>query len=316
MIQDSLLPGQVQLKSALGARRKPTESRIPAGIAPDKSPFGPAPVAGVAGPDLTFQPNVPRPIAISNNGGAIAAEVPVQLVFWGSAWNLPSTDPSAAVIIASVQQILKGPYLSGLRQYGVKRARFGGSLVVTSPAPPASFDDGNVQDVIWALIDDGHFPEPDDPGGRNIYCTFMPPGTTYGPGGARGAHSVGTDFDLPADVDHAWVAWIGTNTLDMTLSTFTHELVETCTDPELDAWKIQGLPAAEDEIGDVCNLLDGPLNGLNVESYWSAFDNVCLIPTAWSVRRTLAGAGKKLNGQGLLSLQNPIPSLNQFLVDL
>jgi hypothetical protein len=267
MTQDSLLPKQVQLKSALGARRKQKDARIPAGIAPDKSPFGPKPVAGAAGVDLTFPPNVPRPINISNDRGAIGSAVPVQLIFWGSGWNQASTDPSAGVIVASVQQILKGPYLSGLRQYGVKRCRFGGSLVVTSPAPPTSFDDGNVQDVVLALIDDGHFPEPDDPGGRNIYCVFMPPGTTYGPGGARGAHSVATDVDLPADVDHAWVAWIGTNTLDMTLSTFTHELVETCTDPELDAWKIHGLPEGKDEIGDVCNLLDAPLNGLNVESY-------------------------------------------------
>jgi hypothetical protein len=84
--------------------------------------------------------------------------------------------------------------------------------VVTTPSPPASFDDGDVHDVIWALIDDNHFPEPDDPGGRNIYCAFMPPGTAYGPGGARGAHSVANHFDFPADVDHAWVAWIDSRT--------------------------------------------------------------------------------------------------------
>jgi hypothetical protein len=52
---------------------------------------------------------------------------------------------------------------------------------------------------------------------------------------------------------------------------------------------IQGAPAGLDEIGDVCNLRDEFRNGLNVESCWSISDNACVIPTAWSARRTLAG---------------------------
>jgi hypothetical protein len=307
---------QVKLKSPLGTRRITRDSPIRTGIAAEASPLAPAAFAATVGFDSVFPPIVPRPIVLNNGGGAIASGLPVQLIFWGSGWNQASTNPSAATIVSAVQQIMSGPYLSGLRQYGVKRCRFGGSLVVTNPAPPSTFDDGDIHDVVWALIDDGHFPEPDDPGGRNIYSVFMPPGTTYSTAGVRGAHSVATDFDPPADIDHAWVAWIGTNTLAQTLSTFTHELVETCTDPELDAWVVQGEPSGLDEIGDVCNAVDGNLNGLNVESYWSIYDNACLIPTAWSVRRTLAGAGRKLNGKGLLSLQKPIPSLNQFLVNL
>jgi hypothetical protein len=89
-----------------------------------------------------------------------------------------------------------------------------------------------------------------------------------------------------------------------------------CSDPEGDAWKVDGQPSGLDEIGDVCNLEDAPLGGVNVESYWSIFDNACLIPSAWSLRRTLAGVGKKLNGKGLRSIQDPIPSLNQLVVNL
>jgi hypothetical protein len=307
---------QVELPSPLVSKRKPKGYQFRTGVAADTRVPATKFAAARVGLDSTFPPIIPRPIVLSNGGGAIASGNPVQLIFWGSAWDQASTSPSAATIVAAVQRILKSPYLSGLRQYGIGRCPFGGALVATSPDPPPSFDDGNVQDLIWALIDDSHFPEPDDPGGRNIYSVFMPPGTSYSPGGARGAHSVANDFDLPADVDHAWVAWIGTNTLDQTLSTFTHELVEICTDPEFDAWTVNGQPAGLNEIGDVCNLVDGPLNDLTVESYWSAYDNACLIPTAWSVRRTLAGAGRRLNGKGLLSLQNPIPSVNQFLVNL
>ena len=56
-----------------------------------------------------------------------------------------------------------------------------------------------VQDTIAACIDANIVPEPDDPGGRIYYCVLMPPGTSYGPGGALGAHSHPTDYDFPFD---------------------------------------------------------------------------------------------------------------------
>jgi hypothetical protein len=58
------------------------------------------------------------------------------------------------------------------------------------------------------------------------------------------------------------------------------------------------------------------VNGVNVESYWSATDNACLIPTAYSLRRMLQWSGHVLGGKGLRSIQDPIPSLNKFVVDL
>lgn len=136
--------------------------------------------------------------------------------------------------------------------------------------------------------------------------------TTYGPGGIRGKHLVASDFDFPADVDNAWVAFVLTNTLDQITSTFCHELAETCTDPESDAWTVTG----NQEIGDVCNFVDGKVDGINYESYWSAADNACLLPTAYSVRRALRWSGHTLNGRGLISIQGPIASLNKFVVAL
>ena len=184
-------------------------------------------------------------------------------------------------------------------------------MVVTAPAPPSSYGDGNVEDLVWALIDSNKFPEPDESGGRNLYFVFMPPGTTYAPGGIRGKHVVASDYDFPADIDHAWVAFVLTNTLSQILSTFCHELAEMCTDPEGDAWTVTG-----GEIGDVCNAVDGTLNGINVESYWSVEDNACLIPTAYSLRRVLKWSGHTLGGHGLRSIQSPIASLKAFVLSL
>jgi hypothetical protein len=89
-------------------------------------------------------------------------------------------------------------------------------------------------------------------------------------------------------------------------------LAETCTDPECDAWVVTG----NQEIGDVCNFVDQTIDGITYQSYWSAADNACLLPTAYSLRRALQWSGHRLNGNGLMSIQGPIPSLNRFVVDL
>ena len=118
------------------------------------------------------------------------------------------------------------------------------------------------------------------------------------------------------DVDNAWYAWIGNAVLSTMTRAFGHELAETCTDPEGDGWTIDGAPTNLSEIGDICNKNVGRVNGVTVEPYWSIFDNACILPTSFSVRRALASAGKKLNGRGIRSLQSPIPSLNEFISNL
>lgn len=261
--------------------------------------------------------------SFSFHGGAIGTADPVQLLFWGSTWQTyldPSTPGQLLfnTFTAAVQSILAGPWISGLRQYGIKRCSFGGARIIVSSEPPLApnvFTEKSIQGVVQSLIDDSTFPEPDEPGGRNLYFVIMPSNTTYSPGGLRGAHSSFNSGSI-IDVDTAWYAWIGSQSLSGMTSTFCHELAEMCTDPEGDGWLIDGASNICNEIGDVCNAVDQTLNGVNVESYWSIFDGACIIPTAWSMRRTLAGAGKQLNGQGLLSLQGPIPSLNQFIVNL
>ena len=311
---------QISLPAKKVIRRKPKSRHFPGGIVAEVT-MGTRPqvAAGfVQTADLTFPPIQTLPINTSNGGGAIGTGLPVQMIFWGSAWNTPGPNPGAGTIVNAVQSILSGPWMAGLRQYGIHRCNFGGAVVVTNPAPPGNFNDGDVEDLVWALIDDNKFPEPDDPGGRNLYMVFLPPGASYGPGGIRGKHVVASDYDFPFDTDHAWVGFVLFSTaLNTILSTFTHELAEMCTDPESDAWSVTSSSVSgNQEIGDVCNAVDGLVNGVNVQSYWSATDNTCLISTAWSVRRALRWSGHVLGGKGLSSIQKPIPSLNKFVVDL
>ena len=275
---------------------------------------------------LVFPPDTSCPAAnVSSHGGAIATGTPVHLLFWGQDWQT-RLDPSRGGLLANsftaaVKSILAGPWMSGLRQYGVKRSPFGSSTTVPTDPPflPHTFDNGDVENLIQSRIDGGQFPEPDEPGGRNLYIVFMPPNTKHPDidgvvvAGAHSSFSTGS----VTDVDRAWYAFVCTNPFDETIRAFSHELAEMCTDPENDGWKVDGGKTGCDEVGDLCNSRVGPVSGVNnVEAYWSNHEGLCIIPTVWSVRRVLGWAGTRLNGHGLRSLQTPMPSLKQLIVNL
>jgi hypothetical protein len=231
---------------------------------------------------------------MSNGHGAIASGVPVQLIFWGAGWNLPTTSPSAGQIVTAVQSILAGPFMSGLVQYGVDRSPYRGAIIVSAPAPallPHTFSQSDVEGLVNTLIGDGRFPEPDEDGGRIIYMVIMPPNSNYeGDASIVGAHGVFSSGSI-TDVDHAWFAWIGNHNIDIMTRTVGHELAETCTDPEGDGWTVDGQPDGLNEIGDICNKSFQKLNGVMLEAYWSKVDGACLLPTAYSVKRFMLSKG-------------------------
>jgi len=188
MSNEHLLFRQISLPTRR-VNRDRENRRPPIGVAAESRGDG-VPIAALAPAaafDTTFPPIITPPVNLTNKGGAIGTADPVQLIFWGPVWNQSSTNPSKGSIVVAVQTILKGPYMSGPRQYGIKPCSFGGALV-TIPGPPSTFDDSDVQGLILQLIEGNTFPMPTE--ARNLFCVFMPPGTTYDPGGACGAHSL------------------------------------------------------------------------------------------------------------------------------
>src|SRR5689334_21451855 len=143
---------QVSLPPREAGTRRRKFRPLPSGVVaePTQGPVTLA-VPRVQNADLIFPPIVPPPVTIENRGGATGTGIPVQVIFWGSAWNLPSTSPSAAAILSAAQSIVGGPWFSGLRQYGVRRCTFGGSMTVTNPGPPASYQDDDIKTLIWDL---------------------------------------------------------------------------------------------------------------------------------------------------------------------
>ena len=251
--------------------------------------------------------------SVHNEGGALILQAQLELVFWGAVWQTASA-PSAADVVNAVDGILGSPYLLGLKQYGFQGAAVRGSTIVTSPAPPANYSFDDVGNLVWSLIDDGKFPEPDDDGGRILYMVFMPPGTTPPPD-ERGAHSDPSDFDLPADVDYAWVGYASYGTLDYITDVFTHELVEAITDPEPHdpAWVMNRDINKGNEIGDACNNTVDRLGGILVQAYWSERQKACVIPMGQGPLASLQSLEEGVSlysgshGRAYVSLDRPTP---------
>jgi len=59
----------------------------------------------------------------------VIRNVHVQLIFFGSAWGVSTTTPSATQVANAVQNILSGPYMSYLAQYGVGRGTLRGTTL-------------------------------------------------------------------------------------------------------------------------------------------------------------------------------------------
>jgi hypothetical protein len=210
-------------------------------------------------------------------------------VFWGDWWNNAGAK-SRDDLIGAVQNILAGPFTRALDQYGISQPTYRGYYVV--PGTVTTFGGSNIQGLVQGLIDDGTYPEPDEPGGRNGYFVMMPFGSVdTSVGGPCGAHgqNIETDF-LGLDPDHAWIAYVNYGSLDVMTSCFSHELAELLTDPEQNAWFVQNVPGNSSEIGDLCDIQENWVNGVKVRAYWSNRDLACVIPTDAAYSVCIAGS--------------------------
>ena len=243
-------------------------------LAPNSPHVGPSAAENADGFQFPANSGVTDTNVVNHGGVTAPAGIPVQLIFWGNNWNTGDAGLRDKLVAAALN-IIEGPYASALDQYGLSGPTFRGSTTVTSPAPPATFDDGSIGDLVWTCIGANIFPKPNAPGGRNYYCVFMPPGTNYGPGGALGAHSYPLHVEFPFDFERAWVAWIGNSDLNTMTRAFGHEMVEAISDPEASAWYVNSSGA---EIGDLCNSRQSFIKGVFVEGYWAKNTNACVIP--------------------------------------
>jgi hypothetical protein len=233
-------------------------------------------------------------VKFRDEGGRVLGNGQVQLIFWGNDWNrVPVATPSSAHIISALQTILGSKYMSRLHYYRstIGPGSFTGSQIVSGPLdsggtqspadPPSSFTNADVETLISNLVQTHKVPGPDE-NSNVLYCVVLP----------RGIYSTGTDFDgehfagdIVGHTAKAPIAWLTNNgaagkELDFVTSIFSHELVESCSDPEGNA--IVGLAGTCHQEG-WCEIADvteetGRIGGVLVQAYWSDHDRKAVIP--------------------------------------
>src|SRR5438552_4421479 len=191
---------------------------------------------------------------IEDQGGAIASAVPVHLVFWGAAWPYVP-DPGTPgrllsdTLVSQVQKMLSGPWSAGLRQYRVSPPTFHGFTVCPGTEPkhePDAYQMDDVTDFLGSLISDGTLPDPST--GDIVYMVMMPPNTK--PKDLHGGSVGGEHQWFLYGMSPVACGFIRHGSVDSMTQIFSHELAETCTDPLIDGWQVDGASGECSEIGD------------------------------------------------------------------
>jgi hypothetical protein len=256
----------------LGAARLVAGSGI---VAASNGPSGPAVDKGTSRTQLV------------DNGGPVLRQARIQLIFWGSAWSA-ATSPSVTDIKGAFAGILASPYTSELAQYRQASVKeIAGDITVTASEPPNPCSTGVVADLIFSLLDAGGLAGPEtDP--FLLHCVILPTGVTAGNPNVAGEHGAFAYYDVPADelpsgvrIPYVRFAWLTNGaSVDALTTAFSHALVESCTDPDGNAFQAApGTCAGPNwcEIGDVC-AATGLSDGVRVHAYWSQRASACVIP--------------------------------------
>jgi hypothetical protein len=231
----------------------------------------------------------------------------LQVIFWGSYW--PGSGPiNQNALMSAFTNIVNGPYLSGLTQYGytgpvnvrpplvdpVGIPTITVPLQTLAPGVQQSLDVYNaVLGYVERLVKIGAIPNVDDNHDLIVMVVLDPsiPFPQDETAGGQitpvfGSHGKLEIFEKLDDNTRFAVGWVGTQAgalgqPDQTTKTFSHELVEAITDPFPFSGWVQtqpAPPAGGGEIADVCGVV-GRVDGVAVASYWSIFDQACIVPT-------------------------------------
>jgi hypothetical protein len=248
------------------------------------------PKAKPRGADLDFGADY-TVTSTDDKGGRVLTDVEVILCYWGSFWSTnPRPSPSSDEYTQAIDGILSGPFMGGLDQYrGVGQGTVIYTEINDSTDPKDLYTDADVVAMLKDRIDNHGMPGPT--GGHNrFYAVIAPQGIRNSITKYAGQHQSFTHSGATAY--YAWVDNTGSLTgHDCTTKVFSHELVEACTNPDVDTSNdgilVQGKNAdgstvTNDEIGDTCNnqFATADMNGVtcSIQSYWSKADNACILP--------------------------------------
>jgi hypothetical protein len=221
-------------------------------------------------PAITFHTrcDAPSNSTTSTNGEAPLSPVSVQLLLWGSSWNTNAV-PAIDDIVGAVTQIVEGPYMLGLGQYGVAPGHLVEVAVVSGFEPTNPFSDSQIDAMLYSLLEQGVNLN------QFLNMIVLPANYVSTITNATGEHSYTYWPFPPSPVYWGWVTHNGT--IDSITTLFSHELAEACTDPQ--GGGIQVNPRNQSPWHEICDVCCSTyrLNGVLVASYWSQKDQACFI---------------------------------------
>jgi hypothetical protein len=246
-----------------------------------------------------------------HNGSSRLCNPTVVLILWDHFYITTTSAVTAANLLLT--DLLTGPFMNGLAQYGISRGSLISTIVIdtdaTNPAP-ATWDagDGSDRNQFNAWLNNGTLAQPT---GDQLFFLFLPTTTTI----TAGKNSDGTPntnvcgwHGSGGNVFWALVGTKGASTasgrafVGSVAFCVSHEFAEACTDTDAHGY----ISSNGCEIGDICELNTFNYRGWLVEQYWSNWDATCINgDKPVSFRKFLAETGLALN-PGLRSLNQAV----------
>lgn len=229
------------------------------------------PGAAAAAPQLTYR------------GGPLLKAVQVFTIFWGAWWQDSANGGTMTKMNQFFDYILTSQLIDQLGEYSVGGQSIGhglhiGTKVITSPAPGASVQDSDIQNLIQQGINTGTLPATT---ANTLYFVFLPNGVQVVQGGSASCQAFcGYHDSFGNNVYYAVMPYPGCTgcsgglaVFDALTSTSSHELCEAITDP------IPGQGWYDDtngEIGDICAWKTRQLGGYTIQLEWSNKAGACV----------------------------------------
>lgn len=213
-----------------------------------------------------------------NGTGKVITDANIHLLFWGDAWLSASNQPTMASVVTALDTLVSGPYLSKLSQYGVRHAQIADAYVVglgLESAAPSNFTDTDSSNLIEDLIRESLLPPITNAAGyTEVFALILPsaPGGSGGGWSFAGHHAYKTNA-AGKNIYFLVVTSTG-NSLEAITIGFSHELVESCTDPDFNEFKFSD----GGELADPCQNQYGAVNGVYAQKYWSQSEKACVLP--------------------------------------
>ena len=211
-------------------------------------------------------------------------------ILWGHDYvQYPQT---AQLIEQMISDVVTGPYMNGMAQYGVRRGSVEKTVIIDDTNPPSTIVYRNssnqlVDQITQKLIgwvNAGLVPAPPSTALNVMYLIIPPSETTpemyNGPGdpignGVQGWHNEGSTNPGPPPT-YYW-AIVKTNDCGSPstgitfVNNFSHKVAHELAEQFVDR------NGTFKEIGDPCNNSNVAYRGWNVQQYWSNWDNACIM---------------------------------------